>query len=254
MEMPHVMGGELYPVYVEEYLNIIVGLVAGMLNYLLLDQNNCKAAVLETALAVTGLHVDFDKEYSTMVAPIIFRVLFYSQVLFKIYGATMKCIEERTYFETLEMWQEADFDEAETMDEPVEEAEEELVEDDFFILRSDIKLRDDAPWEPVNHPEYDEAWMEAGFGDYTFLVFQFIKVGLMGYKVYTSILSSYYWFSFGNSIVHCVTAIYNIIVIFLDWEKFIYDRHMLGMLIWRMNDDLGIEQEGPTRDGQHLGE
>ena len=80
---------------------------------------------------------------------------------------------------------------------------------------------------------------------------QGIKAGLSGYKVYTSMVGSYYWYDFGNAITSCVTAIYNIVIILLDWEKFVYDRHLLQMMIWRMQDDMGI---APELDLKHLAE
>ena len=57
-----------------------------------------------------------------------------------------------------------------------------------------------------------------------------------------SIILSYYWFEFGNSITTVITVSYNLINILLDWEAFIYGRRRLEMMTQRMMDDLGIDK------------
>ena len=80
----------------------------------------------------------------------------------------------------------------------------------------------------------DPAYIEPVFGDYSFLAMQCLAIVTGGYHVYTSMTSSYYWFNFGRNITIVFTAIANVAMIAFDWQGFVYDRHMMTMLVNRM--------------------
>ena len=90
------------------------------------------------------------------------------------------------------------------------------------------------------HPEFDQRFTEAKAFDYVFVVMQGVRAALSGLKVYQSMMSSYYWFDFGYALSNLVTAVWNIVVIIMDWEAFVYGRKLLRMMIWRMLDDMGV--------------
>ena len=100
------MAGEFYPFYAEEWVNMVVGLATGVSNYLLLHDRTCKVVVFDAALsAAVTLRGDYDESYPTGIGSIIFSILGYIQVLFKIYNAVMGCILESKYLAVRSKWE-----------------------------------------------------------------------------------------------------------------------------------------------------
>ena len=153
MDIPRVLAKELYPFHAEEWINMFVGLADGINNYLLLSERTCKVMVFDAAISALALRNDYDSAYPMQVFPIIMKAFGYIMVVMKIYNGVMACIEERVYFEIKEMWEEADIEAEEEEVAEILPVEEETFED--FLL-AEPKKRDDAEWETVTHPEYDQ--------------------------------------------------------------------------------------------------
>jgi len=68
-------------------------------------------------------------------------------------------------------------------------------------------------------------------------------LGIAAYGIYTTIISSYYWFSLGRNITTVSATIYVIVDLAIHWDQFIYTRHIPKMIFDRMNTEL---TEAPT--------
>jgi hypothetical protein len=134
-------------------------------------------------------------------------------IAINLYTAYGVCSREFQYNTLLAQWKE-------NLAEGEATAE---VEPDIAVDVFNLQAETDEPEEPSD--SYDELYTEAEFMDYFFVAMQCINIGLSGYGLYTTITGSYYWFTFGRNISVLGTAIYNVVMIFLDWRTFVYKRH-----------------------------
>lgn len=71
---------------------------------------------------------------------------------------------------------------------------------------------------------------------------QALNLAIAGYGIYGTIISSYYWFSFGKNVGTVVSIIYILVMIALHWDKFIYRRHIDKMVFDRLAVELGYSE------------
>jgi hypothetical protein len=63
-------------------------------------------------------------------------------------------------------------------------------------------------------------------------------LGIGSYGIYTSIITSYYWFPLGKNVASVSAIIYVIVDLGVNWKRFIYTRHIPKMLFDRMVTEL----------------
>jgi len=223
------------PVGVEEWIDFVVGLVWGFYTPMKGYYNTGCATYLTTTLTTwVNFAGTFDKKFDVSAGSLILWLINPIYLLYMGYNTLGKCMFYENYYYAVgpiaeKLIPSDKEDDEEAADEDTEEdseAEELDVEDDVFKAMLRAEEEEDGEEDENKDPFY----VKPKATDYVYVVIKGLNVALSGYKVYAKLQKSYDTWSLGKNISYFCTNIYLLVIIFMDWQKFVAKKRITKVL------------------------
>jgi hypothetical protein len=214
------------PKGIEEWLDFVVGLAWGVYGPMKGYYNpGCMSYMLTTVTTWVGFNTTFDKKFDTSAALALWLIN-PIYLLYMGYASTNKCMFYEDYYELItplaeKMNAEDEEGEDDEADEETDDSSEPDVEDDVF--KAMLKAEEEES-ESKDGEEVDPYFVKPKANDYLYVSIKGANVALAAYKIYSTLQKSYFQWGFGKNLAYFCTNTYLLVIIFLDWQKFVAGR------------------------------